>query len=201
MLIGSSRTDAGVHARGFVANFKTSSSIPSSNIPLAINTKLPKSIAVIGAEDADLVFHSRYSSIGKIYSYSILNRRMPSPTLRYYTVHISSILDVELMKKASDNFLGTHDFSAFKSSGSSVKDNVRTVSLLNVNRNGDIINIEIKADGFLYNMVRIISGTLIDVGRRNIDPKDIPSIIESRNREKAGKTAPAQGLCLEEVLY
>jgi tRNA pseudouridine38-40 synthase len=201
MLTGSSRTDAGVHAKGMVANFVTSSAIPESNFPAAINTKLPKDIVVIHADEVGTDFHSRYSSKGKRYSYNILNRRMPSPILRNLCAHIPETLDVEKMKQAGAYFIGTYDFSAFKSSGSSVIDNVRTIRLLNIAKDGDIIKIDIEADGFLYNMVRIIAGTLIDVGKGKIDPSDISCIIASRDRKLAGKTAPAHGLCLEYVCF
>lgn len=200
-LIGSSRTDAGVHARGMVANFLTSSTIPEKNLPAAINTKIPHDIVVLSAEIVSINFHSRYDSKGKRYSYSILNRKEPSAILRNYTAHIHSELDILRMRDASQFFIGTHNFSAFKSSGSSIKDNIRKIEKLDILKQGDIIKIDIEADGFLYNMVRIISGTLIDVGKGKIEPSDIPEIIESEDRDKAGKTAPPQGLCLECVFY
>lgn len=200
-LTGSSRTDAGVHARGMVANFFSGCSIPISNYPAAINVRLPRDITVSEAEEVPEDFHSRYSSKGKRYSYTILNRKAPSALLRNYAAHIPVELCVPSMQEAAQYFLGSHDFSAFKSSGSSIKDNVRTVRILDINKNIDLIKIEIEADGFLYNMVRIIAGTLIDVGKGRISPGDISSIIKSRSRERAGKTAPPQGLCLECVLY
>lgn len=200
-LTGSSRTDAGVHARGLVANFHTESAIPAANFPAAINTKLPGDIVVVIAEEVDDDFHSRYSSKGKRYSYTILNRKAPSALLRNYSAHVLVPLDIRKMEQGAKYILGTHDFSAFKSSGSKIKSNVRTVRLLNIFKNGDIIRMEIEADGFLYNMVRIIAGTLIDVGKGKINPEDIEDIIRCREREKAGKTAPACGLCLECVFY
>lgn len=200
-IIGSSRTDAGVHARGQVANFFTETKIPIDKIPYAINSKLPCDIVILDAEDVPDDFHSRYSCTGKRYSYTILNRKIPSAILRNYTAHCSYKLDFELMKKAEKFFIGTHDFSAFRSTGSSVKTSIRTVSYLNLEKKGDIIRFEIEADGFLYNMVRIIAGTLIEVGMEKIDPYDIPAIIESKDRSRAGKTAPASGLCLEKVYY
>lgn len=200
-LIGASRTDAGVHARGMVANFLTESSIPAAKFPAAINTYLPDDIRILNAEDAGLEFHSRYLSTGKLYSYSLFNRRIPSPIYRNYTAHVIIPLDVERMKRAAVYILGTHDFSCFRSSGSSVKTSVRTVRSLDIERSGDLINIRICADGFLYNMVRIIAGTLIDTGSGKIEPYDMKDIIDSRQRGRAGKTAPASGLCLEEVYY
>ena len=200
-LTGSSRTDAGVHAKGQVANFYTNSSIPSDKLPFAINSKLPNDIAVINAEDVPYDFHSRYDSCGKLYSYTILNRKIPPAYIRNYISYCPYNLDFSSMEKAASAFVGKHDFSAFKSTGSSVKTTVRTVEFLKFEKNGDIIKFYIKADGFLYNMVRIIAGTLIDIGRGKIKLSDLDSIIESRNRNLTGKTAPASGLCLEKVFY
>lgn len=200
-LIGASRTDAGVHAKGMVANFLSDFSIPDKNLPPAVNVRLPDDIRILDAEDVSLEFHSRYFSTGKRYSYKIFNRRISSPIYRYYTAHVLLPLDIEKMKEASSFIIGTHDFSCFRSSGSSVKTSVRTVKSLEIERYGDLINIEISADGFLYNMVRIIAGTLIDAGAGKIEPGKLKDIIESRQRDRAGKTAPASGLCLEEVYY
>lgn len=201
MLSGSSRTDSGVHARGMVANFFTTTSIPERNFPAAINTKIPYDIVVLDAEEVDANFHSRRSSIGKRYSYSIINRREPSAILRNYTAHIPESLDMARMIEASGYFIGSHDFSAFKSAGSTIINNVRNVRLLNISKQESIIRIDIEADGFLYNMVRIIAGTLIEVGKYKIKPQDILEIIKSGKRERAGKTAPPQGLYLEHVYY
>lgn len=200
-LIGSSRTDAGVHAKGMVANFETTSNIPVMRFAQAINTGLPRDIVVIQAEEEGPDFHSRYSCTGKMYSYTILNRKMPSALLRNYTAHIPEELDIGTMKLGAEYLLGTHDFSAFKSSGSKIKNNVRTVRLLNIFKNGDIIRIEIEADGFLYNMVRIIVGTLIEIGVGKKNPEDVKTILINGERSGAGKTAPACGLCLEYVCY
>lgn len=200
-LTGASRTDARVHAKGMVANFFTQSRIPVEKFPAAINCKLPEDIKVVDAHEVDDSFHSRYSSKGKKYCYIIFNRKVPSAILRNYTAHVSQSLDVSKMVKAAEFIVGTHDFSAFKSSGSSVKNNVRTVKSLKIVRQGDIVKIEIEADGFLYNMVRIIAGTLIDVGLGKLTPESVETILESRDRNRAGKTAPPQGLYLECVYY
>ncbi|SEG07704.1 tRNA pseudouridine38-40 synthase [Caloramator fervidus] len=200
-LIGSSRTDAGVHARGQVANFYTNTTIPSDKICYALNSILPQDIAIIESCEVPMDFHSRYNSIGKKYSYTILNRRIASPLLRNFSAHVPQPLDFEAMVKASKYFLGEHDFSAFKSTGSSVKTSIRTIRKLDFTKDGDIIRFEIEANGFLYNMVRIIAGTLIEVGKGKIRAEDIPLIIKSKDRSKAGPTAPAQGLCLEKVYY
>lgn len=200
-LIGSSRTDAGVHAKGMVANFFVESSIPEENFAAAINSKLPRDIVVLEAEEVDLSFHSRYMSRGKLYSYTILNRKAPSALLRNYAAHVREALDIDSMKEACKFFIGTHDFAAFKSTGSSAKTSVRTVRMLKIESKDDLIKIFIEADGFLYNMVRIIVGTLIEVGKGKIRPDDVKGIIESKDRKSAGKTAPPQGLCLEKVYY
>jgi tRNA pseudouridine38-40 synthase len=200
-LTGASRTDAKVHAKAMVANFYTSSKIPVAKFPPAINCALPDDIAVIEAEEADASFHSRYNSKGKKYGYVILNRRAPSPLLKNHAAHVPQNLDVSKMKEAAKYIIGTHDFSAFKASGSSIRNNVRTVSMLDIKRQDDIIKIEIKADGFLYNMVRIIVGTLIEVGSGKIPPDSIEDIINGKDRRRAGKTAPPQGLYLETVYY
>ncbi|MDO6353760.1 tRNA pseudouridine(38-40) synthase TruA [Caloramator sp. CAR-1] len=200
-IIGSSRTDAGVHAKGQVANFLTSSTVPPEKICYAINSFLPDDIVILSSQEVPLDFHSRYNSKGKKYSYTILNRKIPSALLKNYSAHIPYELNIEDMIRASKYFLGEHDFSAFKSTGSSVKGNVRTIKRLELIKDEDIIKMFIEANGFLYNMVRIIAGTLIEVGKGRIKPDDIPFILDSRDRKKAGPTAPAQGLCLEKVYY
>jgi tRNA pseudouridine38-40 synthase len=200
-LIGSSRTDAGVHAKGQTANFITSTNIAIDRLPAAINSQLPGDIAIVKAEEVPLDFHSRYSGKGKMYSYTILNRKSPPALFRNYVSHCPYELDFELMLRASRHFIGSHDFSAFKSTGSSVKTSVRTIRLLDLVKEDDTITMFIEADGFLYNMVRIIAGTLMDVGRGKIPDDSIPDIILSRDRKRAGKTAPATGLCLEKVYY
>jgi len=200
-IIGSSRTDAGVHAKGQVANFLTSSTVPPEKICYAINSFLPDDIVILSSQEVPIDFHSRYNSKGKRYSYTILNRKIPSALLKNYSAHIPYELDIEDMIRASKYFLGEHDFSAFKSTGSSVKGNVRTIKRLDLIKDEDIIKMFIEANGFLYNMVRIIAGTLIEVGKGRIKPDDIPFIIDSKDRKKAGPTAPAQGLCLEKVYY
>jgi len=200
-VIGSSRTDAGVHAKGFVANFKTNSKIPAEKYREAINHKLPDDIIILKSEEVEEDFHARYNAKGKTYSYSILNRDTPSAIYRNYLYHVKRKLDVGYMKEACQYFIGTHDFSAFKTSGSSVKTTVRTITELYVEENGDIIKIYVTGDGFLYNMVRIIVGTLIMVGSNKIKPLEIKNIIDSKERDKAGICVPASGLVLEKVYY
>lgn len=198
---GSSRTDAGVHAKGFVANFKTSSRIPADKFREAINHKLPDDIVILKSEEVEEEFHARYNARGKTYSYSILNRDVPSPINRNYLYHLKRKLDVNAMKEACEYFIGTYDFSAFKTSGSSVKTTVRTITELYIEEKDNIIKIYVTGDGFLYNMVRIIVGTLIMVGSNKIDSNEIKKIIDSKQREKAGICVPATGLVLEKVYY
>ncbi len=200
-LIGSSRTDSGVHARGFVANFKTNSTIPPEKFKDALNTKLPIDIVVKWSEEVHLDFHARYDCKGKTYKYTILNEEVRSPLMRNYTYLVKDNLDIKSMEEACKYFIGKHDFEAFKSTGSSVKTSIRTISELYLVKNENLIEIYVSADGFLYNMVRIIVGTLIEVGRGKIAPEDIKDIIISKDRNKTGKCVPAQGLVLEKVFY
>lgn len=200
-LIGASRTDLGVHAFGQIANFMTASTIPTEKFAFALNTILARDISVKMSEEVSLDFHSRYSSIGKKYKYIIYNSRQPSALMRNRAWHIHQKLDMSDMLNASKFFIGTHDFSAFKAAGSSTKSSVRTISDISLVSNDELIQIEVIGDGFLYNMVRIIAGTLVYVGLQKIDYNDITSIIESKDRKKSGKTAPAQGLYLVEVYY
>ena len=200
-LIGSSRTDAGVHARGMVANFITNSKIPADRFREAINTKLPDDIGIIKSEEVNIDFHSRYNSKGKTYCYTIINRYEKVCIERNYAYQVKDELNYDAMKEASKYFLGKHDFKAFKSNGSSVKTSVRTISDLRIECNNDIINIFISADGFLYNMVRIIVGTLIEVGKGKIKPSDIEKIIIDGDRTKSGPCVPPNGLVLEKVFY
>lgn len=200
-LIGSSRTDAGVHAKMYVCNFSTSSTIPPDKIGIVIDHKLPKDIVILKSEEVDSTFHSRYSSKGKMYSYTILNRNERAAIGRNYAYQYGRNIDVEAMKKAAVYFLGKHDFSAFKSTGSSVKDNVRTITEVRVEKDGDYIKIYVAGDGFLYNMVRIMVGTLLEVGEKKVNPEYVKEIIQSKDRKKAGKVVPAKGLCLEKVFF
>lgn len=200
-LIASGRTDAGVHSLGQTANFKTNSNIPIEKFPIAINSKLKKSIVIQSAEEVDERFHSRYSVKSKRYRYTINNSPMGTALFRDMEYHFPLKLDVEKMNEAAKYFEGEHDFKAFKASGTSSKSSIRTIYKAEVIRNKDRIYIELTGSGFLYNMVRIISGTLLDVGVGKIAPKDIKNIIESKDRKLAGKTLPAHGLCLMEVTY
>lgn len=200
-LIGSGRTDAGVHALGQVANFKTNSEIPIEKLPLAINSQLKNSIVIKEAEEVNERFHSRYNAKRKTYRYIINNSKCGTAIYRNLEYSYPFKLDAEKMKQASKYFKGEHDFKAFKSSGTSSKNSVRTIYKAIVKQEGEKIIIELTGNGFLYNMVRIISGTLLDVGLGKIQPEEIPEMIESKDRQRAGKTLPAHGLYLVEVKY
>ena len=200
-LIASGRTDAGVHALGQVANFKTNSNIELEKIPIAINSQVKKSIRIQNAEEVDQNFHSRFNCKRKTYRYVIDNSKYGSAIYRNISYHLPVALNVEDMKKAIKYFEGEHDFKAFKSSGTSSKSSVRTIYKADVITEGTSIAIDLTGNGFLYNMVRIIAGTLVDVGMRKIKPDEIPDIIESKDRNRAGKTLPPHGLMLLHVEY
>lgn len=202
-IIGSGRTDAGVHALGQVANFHTNSNIEVAKFPYAINSKLKKSIVIKKAEEMPDRFHSRYNCVEKTYMYIINNNEFPSALERYKEFHVPFKLDIEKMREALKYFVGTHDFKGFMSSGGNKrKTTVRTLTKCElVTDNYGRIVIELTGDGFLYNMVRIICGTIVDVGLGKIDVYDIPAIIESGDRKRAGRTLPPHGLYLKEVRY
>jgi len=200
-LIGASRTDTGVHAYGQTANFYTESKIPGEKFFLAVNCLLPPDISVVHSEEVPEDFHSRFDAKGKKYKYLIYNDRAPSALLRSRAFHVPVQLNLEAMKKAAEYIPGKKDFSAFKASGSSVKDSIRTVSGIELQKKDKIIELIVSGDGFLYNMVRIIAGTLVDVGIGRISPDELGSILESKDRTRAGRTAPAHGLYLVEVYY
>ena len=201
-LTASGRTDRGVHALGQVANFKTNSNIPVEKIPIALNTKLKKSIRILSAEEVDEKFHSRLTCKKKTYRYIINNSEYGTAIYRNLETHIPMKLNIEKMQEAVKYFEGEHDFKAFKASGTSSKISVRTIYKADViQMPNDRIYIELTGNGFLYNMVRIIAGTLVDVGIGKIKPEEIDSIIKSEKRDKAGKTLPPQGLYLVKVEY
>ena len=201
-LNASGRTDAGVHAKGQVANFKTDCKIPIEKFAIAINTNLKKSIRIIKAEEVEERFHSRLSCKRKTYRYVINNSEYGTAIYRNLETHIPMKLNVDRMNEAAKYFEGEHDFKAFKASGTSSKNSVRTIYKAEVIKMPEErIYIELTGSGFLYNMVRIISGTLVDVGIGKIEPEDIPNIIKEQKRELAGKTLPPQGLYLMNVEY
>ena len=201
-LSASGRTDAGVHAFGQVANFKTESNLPIEKFPVAINTKIKRSIRIISAEEVDERFHSRLNCKKKTYRYVINNSEFASAIYRNLETHIPQKLNIKKMKEAIKYFEGEHDFKAFKASGTSSKSSVRTIYKAEIiEMPNNRIYIELTGNGFLYNMVRIIAGTLVDVGLEKIKPEEIPSIIEKGKRDLAGKTLPPNGLFLLKVEY
>lgn len=197
-VIGASRTDAGVHAYGAVAVFDTQSVIPASKFAYALNVRLPKDIRIRKSEEVDTTWHPRKVDVKKTYEYTIWHDEFEMPNMRLYSHHVYGELDIEAMKKAACYFVGEHDFCGFCSAHNQTETTVRTIYSLEVMQGDDprVIRIRVTGNGFLYNMVRIIAGTLIEVGRAKITPDDIPSIIESGDRSKAGDTAPAKGLVL-----
>ena len=201
-LNASGRTDAGVHSWGQVANFKTESNLPIEKFPIAINTKLKRSIRIINAEEVDERFHSRLSCKRKTYRYVINNSEFESAIYRNLETYIPQKLNIEKMKEAIKHFEGEHDFKAFKASGTSSKSSVRIIYNAEViEMPNNRIYIELTGNGFLYNMVRIIVGTLVEVGLGKIEPNEISKIIEKGKRENAGKTMPPNGLYLLKVEY
>lgn len=201
-VIGAGRTDAGVHARGQVINFDARGwNIPTDRIPQAMNGVLPHDIAVLGAGDVPEDFHSRFSARAKEYRYAIYNSRLPDPFLRRYSCFFPRALDIGEMREASNYLKGKHDFSAFKAEGTPVKSAVRTIFDISFIQSGHIIELVFLGDGFLYNMVRIITGTLLEVGLKKYPPQRVSEILASGDRTKAGPTAPPQGLCLVKVYY
>ena len=198
---GASRTDKGVHALGQVASFKTNCSIPIENIPKVLNGMLPDDIVIKSAEEMSEDFNARFSSVGKKYIYKVVNDNNPSAILRNHVYYYNKKLDYNNMQEACKCFIGTHDFETFRNTGGAAKTTIRTINQCELIKNGDLIELHISGDGFLYNMIRIIMGTIIEVGIGNIRAEQIDEIIQSKNRKKAGKTAPAHGLYLSEVLY
>ena len=200
-VIGCSRTDAGVHALGLVCHMDTASRIPADRIPYAINTKLPWDIRVRAAKVAPPGFHARYSTCAKVYRYTFYNARQMCAIGRQYAAHVPKEMDGARMTLAARDLLGTRDFSAFAASGCESKTTVRTMYALQLRREGEKVIFRIMGDGFLYNMVRIIAGTLAEVGTGKRSPECIREAIETGNRLCLGMTAPACGLMLERVLY
>ena len=200
-VIGASRTDAGVHAMGNVAVFDTESTIPGERFLYVLNQKMPEDIVIVASEEVPLTWHPRHQDTLKTYEYRILNAKLPDPTRRLYTNFVSFDLDIDLMRKGAAYLVGEHDFAGFCSVKTNAKTTVRTITDLQVLQKGDEIIIRVTGNGFLYNMVRIIAGTLVDVGLGKIEPEKIPEIIQQGKRENAGKTLPPNGLYLLKVMY
>ena len=200
-ITGASRTDAGVHALGQRAHFDMESPIPADKIPYALNTKLPRDIRVTAGREVDGRFHARFDAAGKEYSYLIYNRRHPSALLRDLSAHVSVRLDESAMERACRHLPGTHDFAAFQAAGGTAKTTIRRIDSVSVGRQGDEIRLVIYGTAFLYNMVRIIAGTLIYVGQGRLPEDVFARAIETGDRLQLGPTAPPQGLCLNRVDY
>lgn len=201
LVIGASRTDSGVHAMGNVAVFDTETSIPADRIAMALNQRLPEDIVIVKSEEVPLDFHPRYCDCSKTYEYHIINTRIPIPTKRLTNYFVSYNLNLEHMRQAASYLLGEHDFVSFCNVRTDVENTVRTITALDITQNGNEITIRITGNGFLYNMVRIIVGTLIRVGRGFYTPEKVKEILEAKDRKAAGVTAPAHGLMLMEIKY
>jgi tRNA pseudouridine38-40 synthase len=201
-VIGSGRTDAGVHALGQVASFKTSAALPVLPFMKGINSLLPRDIAVTDLREADSAFHARYDAKSKVYLYQVVNGPVRPVMLRRRAWFVPGPLDIERMREAAEHFMGTHDFSSFCSTHSDAPDHVRTLTAVRVEtgRRG-LIKIEMEADGFLRHMVRGLVGTLIEVGRGKRPAFDLPAVLCAKDRRLGGMTAPPHGLFLKEVRY
>lgn len=200
-VIGASRTDAGVHACGNVAVFDTESRIPGDKFSFALNQRLPDDIRIQESCEVDEDFHPRYADTVKTYEYNILNRRFELPSKRLYAAFCYYPMDIERMNQAAAYLVGEHDFKSFCSAGAQVQTTVRTIYAVNVTKEDDMVHIRITGNGFLYNMVRIIAGTLMQVGTGLMEPEQVKEILEARDRSKAGPTAVAKGLTLVEIRY
>lgn len=198
---GASRTDSGVHAMGNVAVFDTETRIPGEKISYALNQRLPEDIVIRESREVEGDFHPRRCVSTKTYCYKILNSRFPLPTERLYSYFVYYPLQEELMREGAVHLIGEHDFKSFCSAGSQVADTTRTIYGIQIERQGEAITIRISGNGFLYNMVRIIAGTLIRVGLGAMPPSEVKEILEKKDRSFAGPKAPAQGLILEKIEY
>jgi len=200
-VVASGRTDAGVHAIGQVIHFDTSLDIPTDRWVQAMNAMLPKDIAVLSAEVVSETFHARFDAKGKTYKYEIDLSDIRNPLMRNYAFHYPYPVDKSRIEEAISYTLGTHDFSSFCAANTDVKDKVRTIHSIVCEQEGNLLRLTYTGNGFLYNMVRILTGTLIEIGTGRREPEEMSYIIAKRDRSAAGKTAPAQGLYLEKVFY
>ncbi|UFJ40690.1 tRNA pseudouridine(38-40) synthase TruA [Brevibacillus humidisoli] len=200
-IVGSGRTDAGVHARGQVFHVDTASTIPLEKWAYILNNQLPESIVIRQVEQAPANFHARFDVKQKEYRYCIDNRPVPDVFFHRYADHIRQPLDLAKMRQAAHYLVGEHDFTSFCSAKTFVEDKVRTIYRLDIEQEGSLIWFICRGNGFLYNMVRIIVGTLVEVGQHKRDPDTIPAVLAACDRERSGKTAPAKGLTMWEVIY
>ncbi|MDO5424671.1 MAG: tRNA pseudouridine(38-40) synthase TruA [Eubacteriales bacterium] len=200
-IAGASRTDAGVHALGNVAIFDTSARMPAEKISYALNTRLPADIRIQDSCQVPDTFHPRFAKTAKTYEYRILNRRFPDPTKRLYSYFYYYPLDVEKMWAGASYLVGEHDFKSFCTAKPDVESTVRTIYSMDVEKVGDEIVLRVRGNGFLYNMIRIIAGTLIRVGSGYYQPEQVKEILEAKDRSRAGETARPEGLTLVEIEY
>lgn len=201
-IIGCSRTDAGVHAKEYFFNVKTESTIPTESFPIALmSSKLPGEISVVSCKEVGLDFNARFDCLKKEYVYIFENTAVPSPFNYRRTMHHKYRMDVELMNSAAQSFIGEYDFSAFCAAGAEVLSKVRTIYSASVERQGDFVVFKVCGNGFLYNMVRIMAGTLLYVSNGKIKAEEIPEIIKKKDRTLAGITAPPDGLYLNKVYF
>ena len=200
-LTGSGRTDAGVHAEAQVANFRTKSKIPLEKLQMALNSMLPRDIAITRAEEAGPKFNAQKSARSKLYRYTIMNNDYMDPLIRHFAAKCFFKLDVNSMRKAARHLAGRHDFRSFKATDGEEKNSVRTIKHIKIEKSGDLVYIYIEANGFLYNMARNIAGTLVEVGRGKFAVSSVKDIILKRDRKFSGPTMPAKGLCMVAVKY
>ncbi len=200
-LISCGRTDAGVHALSLFANFKTESKIPPFKLQRALNSVLPKDIAIKEVKEVPPKFNSRFDARSKLYRYTIMNGSSRSAISGNFTVYLPYKLNVALMKKEAKALVGKHDFKSFQAADRIERSSIRTIKKLDIKKKGGAIIIDVEADGFLYNMVRNIAGTLVDIGRGRKPAGSMARTLKARDRKFAGETAPAKGLCLMEVKY
>lgn len=200
-IMGSGRTDAGTHARGQIANFKTAAQIDLAEMHETLNHQLPRDIVVKKIEEVPERFHARYNAKGKKYSYYVWNAVVPSAFQRNYSFHYPQELDLELIHEACEKLLGTHDFAGFSALKKTKKSTVRTIKELSIKREGNLLHFTFVGDGFLHKMVRIIMGTLLEIGTGALTIDVIDDVLASKIRSEAGMTVPAQGLFLDEVYY
>jgi len=206
-LAGSGRTDAGVHALGQVATFKAATILDGETLRKALNANLPEDIVIHTVEKVSPTFHAQFSAKGKIYCYTVLNRSFRSVHTRKFSYHFPYLLNITRMRKAARLLIGRHDFRAFMATDSAqkktlhLKDTIRAIRHLQIRKKNDLVSIEIEGDGFLYKMVRNIVTVLLDVGTKRLEPTDVKHIIQHKDRQSIGATAPAHGLCLHKVLY
>ncbi len=198
---GSGRTDAGVHSLGQIANFQTSSTMPLEEMQKVINQYLPEDIAVTEIAEAAPRFHSRLNAAGKRYSYRVWNSSIPNVFLRNFAYTVEDTLDVKAMEKAAAGLLGEHDFKSFTSAKKGKKSTVRRIDAIDIKKEGDLFTFTFTGNGFLYHMIRILMGTLLEVGKGERSTDSMEEILRSKNRENAGALVPAKGLILEEVFF